>query len=262
MKKINKTPGPNALTRYAQHHPLDRWDPDFKNSNAGTEYQALREQMLADQGGLCGYCEVRVADLPAHKQRVEHFHSKSDSAAGGKNWGLDWDNIFAVCTGGSHADRAIHPLPRNLSCDSHKEHAIAKGCVPLACEGNVINPLEMLAFPRLFDFDRRTGKLLPNTDACSQAEFRGNRFDSTEELVENTIKVLNLNCDRLNKQRLEVLHTYNREIKKAKQTQDKKIFQTLSKRWFGNKWHSFFTTRRALLKDHAESYLIAIGFNG
>lgn len=265
MKRINKMSGSNALIQYATDHPEGRWD-DFRCHDGGMgpggAYASIREQMIKDQGGLCGYCETQIADVAAHKQRVEHFHSKRDTEVGVKNWDLDWQNIFAVCIGGSDSDQDTHLLPENLSCDAYKEHAIGKGQLPVACEGYVINPLEMPAFPRLMQFDRRTGKLTPDREACAQVNLAGNRLDSTESLVENTIRVLNLNCDRLNQQRREVLFAFERVVKAARKANDMEIFQKLCNRWFSIRWPTFFTTRRALLADHAEDYLSQAGYDG
>jgi uncharacterized protein (TIGR02646 family) len=261
LKKVNKTSSPNALIQYVTDHPDDRWD-DFRGHECGTAYASLREQMIQDQGGLCGYCETTIAGLLEHKQRIEHFHAKSDTEIGVKNWDLDWQNIFAVCIGGSDSDNDMHPLPENLSCDAYKEHAIGKSQLPVACEGYVINPLEMPAFPRLMDFDRRTGELKPDAEACAQVSLTGNNFHSTEALVANTIRVLNLNCDRLNQQRREVLFAFEREVKAARRANDVEIFQKLCSRWFSVRWPSFFTTRWALLRDHAEVYLTQIGYDG
>ena len=165
MKKINKTPGPNPLTVYAEANPDGNWDDGFRNHNGGEDYQVVRRLILEDQGGLRAYCETGLKELPPHKQRVEHFHPKSDTSNPGKNWALDWENILGVCVGGDDSDKETHPLPQNLSCDSRKNN-------------------------------------------------------------------------------------------------DKQCFSKMAKRWFREKWPSFFTTRRILLGKHAETYLVQIGFQG
>jgi uncharacterized protein (TIGR02646 family) len=129
----------------------------MSNNNALGGTQAARdcrEQALGHQHGLCAYCEQKVAtDNPLHC-RVEHFHPQADQA-GARNWALDWGNMLAVCDGGSAAlseKRKVHPLPENLSCDAHKNHAMQIGKLPLRCEGHLLNPLNAPAFPNLFFF--------------------------------------------------------------------------------------------------------------
>jgi uncharacterized protein (TIGR02646 family) len=261
LKKINKSLPPNPLTCFAASQPLASWDPEFRNHNASQDYKVVRRLMLSDQGGLCGYCESDIAGVPEHKKRVEHFHDKSDIAnVAAHNWGLDWQNVFAVCIGGDDANKSIHPLPDNLSCDSHKNHL--KGQLNGAPEGYVLNPLTMLASPCLFQFDKRTGELKPDSVACAQVNVTDNRFATLEELVEHTIKVLNLNCPRLTAQRLEVLKAYNKAVKIAKMRNDHQGFAKLARHWFSDKWPTFFTTRRLLLGHHAESHLVSIQYNG
>jgi uncharacterized protein (TIGR02646 family) len=258
LKKINKSLPPNNLIQYAQQHPHDDWD-DFRNSNQGADYQFVKTLIFNDQGGLCAFCEEKVSD--AYKQRVEHFHPKADINNSNHNWALDWINVIGVCLGGSDVDKAIHPLPANLSCDAYKDHLIVKGTLSMACDGYLLNPLQIAAFPCLFDLDKRTGELKAKVD-YEQINIENNYYDTVAELVEKTIEYLNLNCDRLNQQRLAVLRQYNQDIKKARQRQDGNVFSELAKRWFQKQWPSFFTTRRILLNQHAENYLININYTG
>ena len=262
MKKINKSQPPNALTVYENQHPNSNWDPDFRNYNAGNDYRAIKGLLLEDQGGLCGYCERNIKTQPIHKQRIEHFHSKSDSSNPTKNWALDWQNIFAVCVGGDDAQKSIHPLPINLSCDSHKNHLISKQKLALACEGLFLNPQDIIARPRLFHFEKSSGALSVNKEACADFNYLEHQYGSVEELVQKTISILNLNCQRLCDDRLEILKSYNQEVAKARRVNDRQGFEKLARRWFSDKWPSFFTTRRILLDQHAEVFLEQIAFNG
>ncbi|KPA09380.1 hypothetical protein MHK_010411 [Candidatus Magnetomorum sp. HK-1] len=260
MKKIKKTPGPNHLTNYEKKYPVANWS-DFKNYNGGEGYQCIRNQILKDQGGLCAYCETKIIDLPPHKQRVEHFHAKSDKAFKNKNWALDWNNIFGVCIGGDDSDKKLHPLPENLSCDSHKNHLFNKKQLPEACEKFLVNPLKMIATPCLFDFHKATGELRPNINT-QKHESKKNDYEISEELLKKSIDILNLNCDRLKQQRLLILKKYNQMIAKARKRNDKECFSKISALWFKDKWQSFFTTRRLLLGKHAEVFLSKIGYDG
>jgi uncharacterized protein (TIGR02646 family) len=256
LKKIHKSQPPNKLTQYAQNHPKNDWDNDFRND---PDYKIIKELIFKEQGGLCAFCETKVIQID--KQRVEHFHPKSDAANPHHNWALDWANVIGVCLGGSDVDKSIHPLPANLSCDAYKDHLIVKKKLPIICEGHLLNPLELFAFSNLFELNKRTGELKPKAD-YSGIEIENNQYSTTTELVKKTIEHLNLNCDRLNQQRLAVLNEYERVIKIARNQNDRDIFSKLSKHWLQTKWRSFFTTRRILLGQHAENYLQSIHYSG
>ncbi len=220
------------MTEYAQNYPQHHWD-DFRNNNQGNNYQAVKNIIFTDQGGLCAYCENEVNET--HRQRIEHFHPKADLSNQNRNWALDWTNLIGVCLGGSDVDKSIHPLPANLSCDAHKDHLVGNNKLPIACENHLLNPLNLTAFPCLFDFDKRTGELRAKAD-YDKIKIVQNQFGTVTELVEKTIEILNLNCDRLNKQRLAVLNQYNKEIKKARQINDQEIHSKLATRWFQSRW--------------------------
>ncbi|MBE0469901.1 MAG: TIGR02646 family protein [Methyloprofundus sp.] len=264
MKKINKSLPPNDLTVFSNAQPQATWQ-DFRDLNQSADYKQLRAKMLVDQGGLCAYCEKKIDSLSENLQRVEHFHPKSDTSNPAINWALDWQNVFAVCTGGSQKDEMdsqSYQRPDNLSCDAYKDHLISANKLPETCEAHLLNPL-LLSPHCLFDLDKRTGRLKANSNACRALNYQGqNQFALIEDLVENTIKVLNLNCQRLCDDRLEVLKQYNQEIARAIKQNNSDIFKQLPQRWFSKKWPSFFTTRRILLGKHAEDYLQTIAYNG
>lgn len=260
MKRILKSPPPNELTDYAKANPSEVWD-SFKNHNGSVDYKALRLRIWGDQGGLCGYCEKRVAELPDHLQRVEHYHSKSDKS-GSHNWDLDWNNVFGVCTGGGDADKTKHPLPDNLSCDAYKDYLIQKSKLPKACEGYYLNPLRVISTANLVDFDKASGELSVNKAACEGLADIDNQYSTLEDLVTKTIEILNLNCQRLCDDRLAVLKEWNRQFKVARTANDQDWKKKLAERWFSTPWPAFFTTKRILLGKDAEDYLESMRYNG
>ena len=257
MKKIRKSTGPNHLTVYANSNPLENWK-SFRDHNGGLSYRELRNHIFDTQGGLCAYCEAQVNDEPESRRGIEHFHPKRDRSNPGKNWSLDWRNVFGVCTGGNYSDKQIHPLPRNLSCDSHKEHH-KKLDNP---EGYILNPLDIINAPCLFALNKGTGALEVDESACEKVSFLENNFDSTSDLVSSTIRILNLNCDRLSQQRRKILINYEQQLKKGKLMNDRNIHSKIAFRWFAKEWPSFFSTRRILLGKYAEDYLNSILYDG
>lgn len=273
MKTIAKSLPPNELTAFAAAFPAALWDPDFRDyavppNTAGHDYKQIKSRLLADQGGLCAYCERPLAGLGANLQRVEHYHPKSDNSVPGVNWGLVWANVIAVCIGGESDDQKIYPLPINLSCDSHKNHWLGKlkltPAALLVVLAGLQNPLSIKPFPCPFGFDKRTGKLTVDTTVCSALDAAsglpvGSIFTSLNQTI-NT--ALNLNCDRLCADRLQVLIQYNQEVAKARNAGDRNFGQKLAAKWFGRKWPSYFTTRRILLGQAAEAHLQALAYQG
>lgn len=266
MKRICRGKEPEELSDYRRANPAGDWET-LRNETPHL-YEMIRRQCTADQGYLCGFCEIRLPET-SMAQRLEHFHPKSDKSTD-HNWALDWNNILGVCLGGcnpalgSYPGQYREPLPQNLSCDAHKDHLIGKGAVPPSCEGHLLNPMELMAFPCLFDLDKRTGELIPDSSNCEGVTISPNHYSTTEELVENTITVLNLNCDRLKVQRRQVLFSIEHEKKKARERRQtaSQFLSSLAKRYFSAKWPSFFTTKRILLGRYAEAYLQSISFNG
>lgn len=261
LKKINKTPPPNELTNFADSFPGGYWDkfePSFTAHNTSEDYKSLKRQIFDCQFELCAYCEVKVSNEKPHKQRVEHFHSKRDKSNPSKNWALDWQNIFGVCLGGQDSDKKLHPLPGNLSCDAYKEIYLKDSEV----EGQVLNPLLLDAFPNIFQFEKSTGKLLPSKDVCDTITIADNNFDSTLELVENTICAFNLNCHRLTEKRRKLLYFYESRLKKAREIGDRDWQVKLTRMWFNMTLPELFTTRRCLLGKAAEDRLQEIDYDG
>jgi len=273
LKTVAKSLPPNELIAFAALLPAAAWDPDFRDyavppNVAGHDYKRIKQRLIADQGSLCAYCERSLADLGPNLQRVEHYHPKSDNSVPGINWGLLWTNVIAVCTGGENDDRQRHPLPTNLSCDSHKNHWLGKlnptPAALLALLADLQSPLSLAPFPCPFGFDRLTGKLNVDETICSAIDaVLGLAAGSTYTSLNATINTaLNLNCDRLCTDRLQVLIQYNQELVKARNAGDRHYGRKLAAKWFGRKWPSYFTTRRILLGQAAEAHLQTLAYQG
>jgi uncharacterized protein (TIGR02646 family) len=248
LKKISKSPPPNPLTDFYSSNPKGNWNDFRDHSNS---YDRTKEIIFKDQDGLCGYCEDYLLELDKTKRQIEHFHDKSDKDLTITNWALDWNNVFGVCKGGSDQGET-HPTPRNLSCDAYKDHYLKSPYT----EGVYINPLDAPYAP-FFEFDKATGRLEPNIVICDTLNsYLPNNYGNFFELVEKTIEILNLNCDRLTSNRLKVLHEYNRLIGRARKTNNKDMVKNLPEHWLRNKSLPFFTVRRCLLGSQAEEYLI------
>lgn len=159
VKTVCKGTEPSTLAHFRSSRPKATWDQMCNDTQFGGQqvYKDIRSQVVRDQGGLCAFCEIEVRDNVPLKCHVEHFHPKSDKTSS-HNWALDWNNMLAVCNGGCNPSISapgfyLEPLDRNLSCDAHKDKMMQKGRLSSNCEGWILNPVHLIAFPRLFRID-------------------------------------------------------------------------------------------------------------
>ncbi|WP_433850386.1 retron system putative HNH endonuclease [Brucella pseudogrignonensis] len=128
MKFINKSKNPPPLySDYIAKNPTEEW-----NTFTSTEpdvVKEIREQLIRDQRGICAYCEIDLTisgnGVGLSDFRIEHFHPKHDNHP---EWTYQWNNLLAVCCGGSQRylcdgadDRFTAP---DLSCDAAKGEMI------------------------------------------------------------------------------------------------------------------------------------------
>lgn len=271
MKRALKGSEPPALQIYRNAVPQASWE-DMRNDphHGGQQaYADCRRDSIQDQNGLCAYCEIHIRDNNPLKCRIEHFHPKSDQSTT-HNWALDWNNMIAVCNGGSNPHIVaggfhLKPTEKNLSCDAHKDRMIQTKRLPENCEGWILNPLQLAAFPSLFHLEKHTGFLQPDLSACQNySPWPDNRHQSLEALVRHTIDMLNLNCDRLAQERLRLIRDIEAN-KKRQRTQGFTLAQgmnNLTQRYFRTVWPAFFTTIRLCLGEFAETYLQSLEFQG
>lgn len=270
MKTVLKGAEPPELSAFRAALPASTWQAMRDDAMHGgpNAYAACRSTAINNQCGLCAYCEIDIRDNDPMKCRIEHFHPKSDITPA-KNWALDWSNLLAVCNGGSNpyvggAGYFLAPIDKNLSCDQHKDRMIQAGRLAASCEGWILDPLAMPAVPSLFSLAKHSGELTPHDLHCAQTAIAGNRHGSTHELVQHTIDMLNLNCDRLAKSRLQIV----RNIEAAKKRERQQGFNAtdgltnLVRRYFRTRWPGFFTTFLLCLEPAAGQHLHTQGYQG
>lgn len=267
MKRVVKLQEPAELSAYRAGNPTGTWDQMRGDATGRGAYEVARRQLISGQGGLCGYCEIELQVGEQLKCRIEHFHPKSDTSSA-HNWALDWQNMMAVCMGGSQRHHqpphALEPLAENLSCDAHKDQMISTGQLDEHCEGWIIDPLALPAFPSLLFLEKSTGRLLPSADRCAALALPSNKHPSTQALIQHTIDMLNLNCTRLCEARKRVVWNIERNKKgfRLQKIGPDEALRTLAERYFRRHWPSFFTTVRLCLGAAAEQYLADNKFQG
>ncbi|MDR2115974.1 MAG: TIGR02646 family protein, partial [Planctomycetaceae bacterium] len=184
MKHVPKSNEPPKLNEYRQNNPDRHWDHFRSECQSGLD--EVFETLSKDHGGLCAYCEMKI-NKPNHQ--VEHFHDKSDESDPNNptRWHLDWSNMWYCCKGGtqesSDKNKFLQPVKDNRSCGQHKE---------LNDYQNIIPPNEIPAFPRIFSYKitENSVEIQADENLCTESGIDKNR-------VEQTIKILNLNCKRL-----------------------------------------------------------------
>ena len=271
MKAAFKNPqAPQELTALQVRLPQGTWEDarQDRNAHGDTTAEICRSGTITDQKGLCAYCEISINPAEPLRCKVEHFHPKSDTATA-HDWALDWYNMVGVCIGGSNPydddpARYSPPLPDNLSCDSYKNAMIQTGRLPEHCEGWILNPLQIAAFPNLFRVNKSDGTLGADSAECGTVNVNGNRHASTEILVDHTIRMLNLNCDRIAQARLMLIRNIEKDKKQLRSSglNPEQALPNLCKKYFRKVWPQFFTTIRACLAPASDAYLRSINYMG
>ena len=252
MHRIDSAPEPKAFARYRETHPqmrdwnafgsvlLSSLDPAVEDKSKTLKEHAS-EVLARNQSGLCAYCEMR---LPAKgDRRIEHIHPKSDASTD-HNWVLDWNNLLVVCHGGK-SNNVWSEDEAELHCDASKADD----------QTAILNPY-LMPNACLFSLDRKTGELNPDAGACSVVDAENSSSVSMRDIVENTIRVLNLNCRRLCELRKTVIKCYKQRYQVVQRTAKGSVREIIAKEWFGsNRVMEFYTARRCLLGGKVNPYL-------
>lgn len=258
MKKIIKTfPSPSGLTDYLANNPLDTWDQFRGNEPAACN--AVKNQLVRDQGGLCAYCEIdthiSINGVGLDDFRVEHFHPKG--VEGNHNYGLDWENLLGVCHGGSQQYVAIpsrHTSPDH-SCDVPKGNQKLKEVI--------LDPVkDVPAFPNIFEY------IELGVDAGKVVVDKSNCPPGLQAKAEQTINKLCLDAPRLNRLRKDVIDKLREEISNAIDSGQamEDAMNDLAMAFFtptaNGYWQPFFSCIRWYLGSSAEKQLHAISYQG
>ncbi|MBK1644457.1 TIGR02646 family protein [Thiocapsa imhoffii] len=101
MRTIQKGPEPASLTQHRQQPHAD-----YDNY---ADKAALRQALVAEQRGLCCYCQSRIRATP-EGMKIEHWQCQADHP--GRQ--LDFGNLHGACLGGrGRPEREQH-------CDTRK----------------------------------------------------------------------------------------------------------------------------------------------
>ena len=255
MKAVIKGIEPQKLATYRTNCSSRTWEQFTSKKQRKKETQ---RQLVADQGGICAYCEVNLKPAPVNRVpdlRVEHFHPKSDKSSV-HNWGLDWQNLLACCHGGSQ--RNVVDAPERFSSTGHS-------CdVPKAdqdLDDVILNPLHLPAFPCLFKIERSNGQIAVDSASCTSAGI-------SEVKAKATIDKLRLDAERLRVMRKGELNRINDHLraltvggKTVSEARDH-LAKALLRKDSKNHWPKFFTSIRSYLGSAAETQLQLTNYVG
>jgi uncharacterized protein (TIGR02646 family) len=178
MLQYPKGPAPSVLTGW-QATPNADWD-----SLSGSDKEKVREALLRDQGYLCAYCQRRIPTKD-DRMKVEHWRAQS----GGKDK-LRWSNLLGVCLGDEKAETGSPEGEHH--CDT------ARGDATLflhPVEGQGPTARDHLAY-------------------TAQGEVRP-RETPNQEAVRGDISTLNMNAERLRRQRRAVYEDLKQRLGRA-----------------------------------------------
>lgn len=182
MRFIQKKEGPDSLLKYA------------KKNNAYydgySEKDDVKEQLLHEQGYLCGYCMRRIKS--AKDTKIEHIIPQSTLKADPKK-ALDYKIMVGVCYGNENKNGAGKKHRWNeLTCDAHRGNQELK----------VADPFDQVCISKI--------KYKPD----------GEIFSEDTDLNHDLQVILNLNFDGdsayLKKNRREVLKACKEKMKRMK----------------------------------------------
>jgi len=263
MKKCLKESIPPLLGRYQQNNSNAKWE-QFKNE-CQQGYRDVQNQLRLDQGNLCCYCEIDMKQGQGFGKddfRVEHFHPKANKQDTTEdNWALDWKNMLGCCLGGSERYVVSDEKTRFIENPNERHSDVLKA--NSIWDDEILNPLEIPAFPILFQANRKGGSLSVQEDNCRAA---GIDIEKANNCLHP--KKLNLNSVTLKEHRKKVLDALNQQV--ANQlaqglTVEQAISNLAKAQLMKNEqqhWPAFFSTIRSYLGKIAENHLETIGYQG
>jgi uncharacterized protein (TIGR02646 family) len=262
MKNCLKGNIPTLLEQYQQKNPNAKWE-QFKNE-CQQGYKDVQNQLRLDQGNLCCYCEIDMKQgqgFGKNDFRVEHFHPKANKKdTTDDNWALDWQNMLGCCLGGS--ERYVTDEKIRLIEKHNERHSdVLKS--EFIWDDEILNPLEIPAFPILFQARRRDGSLSVQEDNCRDA---GIDIEKANNCLHP--EKLNLNSVVLKEHRKKALDAINQQVvnQLAQGLTIEQALSNLAKALLRKNeqqyWSAFFTTIRSYLGKIAEQHLRAIDYQG
>ncbi len=186
--------------------------PDATYEDNRLPKKELKESLLKEQGYLCAYCMSRIT---VDTMKVEHWSPQHSGTGQEKtsleakekerNLSIDYKNMLAVCRGNEGSPKT------EQHCDTQKGNAHL-----------LYNPSDPKDHDRLRIFYLRSGQI-KSKDAVFCAQLGG--------IGQNEKGVLNLNCQKLLINRLDVIRNIEKALQKLPQQASKGRILAILKNW-------------------------------
>ena len=246
MKRVKKSrEEPAALSEYRLRFARQASPPSWKSFAKNRKRRdAVANQMLKDQKGLCAYCEI---NLSSRDNTVEHFVPRTQSTRT-NNWDLKWDNLLLCCSGGN--DKRLFEDPERFTQPADDLRSCGSAKYDFSEVSEILNPLSVPAFPCLFRFRSEDGSIVPDAKNCDEAGF-------PVERVKKIIDLLGLRAPRLCRNRLKRIQQLTRDCDTSPEAEVARDYFSPTQ-----DWPAYFTTYRWFLGAAAESQLRNIAYDG
>lgn len=239
MKRIRRRNEPiPGLAGYRANAGANASWNGYRGGGAGAiRYRRLIDELGQLQHGLCGYCEI---DLREGDREVEHVIPRNHAPT----LELEAGNVIACCRGGS----SDHPEVRRDEARSSRPGAScgnAKGC---DAAPDFVDPRDLPDLPSVTRV-RPDGLLEANKAACA-------RVGPPAEAVGQTITILGLNVERLQRERRR--HLRNLEEETNALIDDRAMLEEWAREYLlprGGRLEKYFTTSRSHFGILAERIL-------
>lgn len=172
MKQIRKRPEPAYFVNWKENfRRTHKREPLYEDFRGSEEWEQMIQTLLEEQGYICCYCTMEIQGWDSH---IEHFiprniKNRYPHSTRARNVELNYQNLFESCNG---EDASWD------HCGRYKDREDS----PM-----LVSPIEE-GIEERFKYDLLTGMI----DAA----------DPNDQAVMTTIRVLNLNTDRLCQHRL------------------------------------------------------------
>lgn len=124
MLKINKKSPPKGLMRLYNTAKVNLLSPEKSYQKLkGALKEKVLKQLIEEQGYLCAYCMRKIPDNRAKPEdipdvSIEHWFPRNPQNGEDRLQGLDYRNMFAVCSG----NKGVKDTRKrnDLTCDAHR----------------------------------------------------------------------------------------------------------------------------------------------
>lgn len=181
MIEIKKGREPENLLRYRQQAGAS-----YEQMDKGVKDELLN-RLLAEQGHICAYCmrripETRTLPIGVKPATIEHWIPQNPENGKDIGQGLDYRNMFAVCSGNRGCGDK-----NGLTCDAHRGNAPIK---VNPCDANTLRGITYTSDGRIRSSDQIIDEDLNSrlNLNCERISLPENRKQVIQALIDDVTK--------------------------------------------------------------------------